>query len=305
MYARCVSAGRDLYPSAAYPGAGKVATKNATWRYMKGQRCYDTCRNNELTMNHPDHVLIVDDDPDIRQLLADYLQKNELRVSCAADGKQMRSVLLNQPVDAIVLDLMLPGEDGLSLFRGLREQVHYAHIPVLMLTARADDVDRIIGLELGADDYLGKPFVPRELLARLRAVLRRARMLPPGTPRATETRYLAFGDWLLDTVERNLIARGGTVSPLQSAEYTLLRFLLDHPQRVVTRDHLLVALAGREADVFDRSIDLRVSRLRKRLGDDAREPEYVKTVRNEGYVLSKAVDPHAQKPPGFQTGAGT
>ncbi len=248
----------------------------------------------------PDHVLIVDDDPDIRQLLADYLQQHELQVSCAVDGRQMRAVLASQPVDAIVLDLMLPGEDGLTLFRALREQPRHAAIPVLMLTARADDVDRIIGLELGADDYLGKPFVPRELLARLRAVLRRARMLPPGTPRAEETRYLAFGDWLLDTVERHLIALGGTLTPLQSAEYTLLRFLLDHPQRVVTRDHLLVALAGREADVFDRSIDLRVSRLRKRLADDAREPGYIKTVRNEGYVLSKAVEAHAQRPAPFQ-----
>ena len=255
---------------------------------------------NSSSPTKPDHVLIVDDDPDIRQLLADYLQQHELQVSCAVDGRQMRAVLASQPVDAIVLDLMLPGEDGLTLFRALREQPRHAAIPVLMLTARADDVDRIIGLELGADDYLGKPFVPRELLARLRAVLRRARMLPPGTPRAEETRYLAFGDWLLDTVERHLIALGGTLTPLQSAEYTLLRFLLDHPQRVVTRDHLLVALAGREADVFDRSIDLRVSRLRKRLADVAREPGYIKTVRNEGYVLSKAVEAHAQRPAPFQ-----
>ncbi len=255
---------------------------------------------NSSSPTKPDHVLIVDDDPDIRQLLADYLQQHELQVSCAVDGRQMRAVLASQPVDAIVLDLMLPGEDGLTLFRALREQPRHAAIPVLMLTARADDVDRIIGLELGADDYLGKPFVPRELLARLRAVLRRARMLPPRTPRAEETRYLAFGDWLLDTVERHLIALGGTLTPLQSAEYTLLRFLLDHPQRVVTRDHLLVALAGREADVFDRSIDLRVSRLRKRLADDAREPGYIKTVRNEGYVLSKAVEAHAQRPAPFQ-----
>ncbi len=250
----------------------------------------------------PDHVLIVDDDPDIRELLAGYLSQHELQVSMAADGRQMRAVLAQSPVDVIVLDLMLPGEDGLSLFRGLREQPRYAHIPVLMLTARSDDVDRIIGLELGADDYLGKPFVPRELMARLRAVLRRARMLPPGMAHPDGARYLAFGDWLLDTVERHLIARGGTVSPLQSAEYTLLRFLLDHPQRVVSRDHLLVAIAGRDAEVFDRSIDLRVSRLRKRLGDDAREPDYIKTVRNEGYVLSKAVDAHAQPPADFLAG---
>jgi two-component system OmpR family response regulator len=300
MYGACVTGGGVLYRQLAGAGAGHVATNGATRRYMKrGRRAARHATIRTMT-SKPDHVLIVDDDPDIRQLLADYLQQHELQVSGAADGRQMRSVLANQPVDAIVLDLMLPGEDGLTLFRALREQPQHAHIPVLMLTARADDVDRIIGLELGADDYLGKPFVPRELLARLRAVLRRARMLPPGAPRAEDARYLAFGDWLLDTVERHLIARGGTVTPLQSAEYTLLRFLLDHPQRVVTRDHLLVALAGREADVFDRSIDLRVSRLRKRLADDAREPGYIKTVRNEGYVLSKAVDGHSQRPAPFQ-----
>lgn len=250
-------------------------------------------------MNRPDHVLIVDDDPDIRQLLADYLSKQDMRVSCAADGRQMRTLLGGAPVDAIVLDLMLPGEDGLSLFRWLRACTDYAQIPVLMLTARADDVDRIIGLELGADDYLGKPFMPRELLARVRAVLRRARMLPPGTARAEQLRYLHFGAWVLDTVERHLIAQGGTVTLLQAAEYALLRFLLEHPQRVVSRDQLLVGLAGREAEAFDRSIDLRVSRLRRRLGDDAREPTYVKTVRNEGYVLCKPVVALARRPVEF------
>ena len=255
-------------------------------------------------MSRCDHVLIVDDDPDIRSLLADYLAKQELQVSCAADGRQMRATLARAPVDAIVLDLMLPGEDGLTLFRALRDDPASAQIPVLMLTARADDVDRIIGLELGADDYLAKPFVPRELLARIRAVLRRARMLPPGTARAETLRYLAFGDWVLDTVERHLIARGGTVTLLQAAEYTLLRFLLDHPQRVVTRDQLLIGIAGREAEAYDRSIDLRVSRLRRRLGDDAREPAYVKTVRNEGYVFSKLVDAHARRPAGFEAPPG-
>jgi two-component system OmpR family response regulator len=255
-------------------------------------------------MQRPDHILIVDDDPEIRGLLADYLSKQDLRVSCAAGGKQLRAALATAPIDLIVLDLMLPGEDGLALFRALRATPEHAQIPVLMLTARADDVDRIIGLELGADDYLTKPFVPRELLARIRAVLRRTRMLPPGTVRPESTRYLAFGDWLLDAVERQLIARGGTVTLLQSAEYALLRFLLEHPQRVVNRDQLLVALAGREADAFDRSIDLRVSRLRRRLGDDAREPSYVKTVRNEGYVFSKTVTPHATRPAAFISSAG-
>ncbi len=268
-------------------------------RDMRGYTAIHRARHNRA-MSRPDHVLIVDDDPDIRHLVADYLSKQDLQVSAAADGKQMRAVLASAPVDAIVLDLMLPGEDGLTLFRALREHPAHAQIPVLMLTARADDVDRIIGLELGADDYLGKPFVPRELLARIRAVLRRARMLPPGTARADNARYLAFGDWLLDTVERHLIAHGGTVTLLQAAEYTLLRFLLDHPQRVVTRDQLLVGIAGREAEAFDRSIDLRVSRLRRRLGDDAREPSYIKTVRNEGYVLAKLVDALAQRPSAFE-----
>jgi len=252
-----------------------------------------------LAMQRPDHILIVDDDPDIRSLLADYLSKQDLRVSCAANGRQMRSVLEASPVDLIVLDLMLPGEDGLTLFRALREAPPHAQIPVLMLTARADDVDRIIGLELGADDYLTKPFVPRELVARIRAVLRRARMLPAAAPRADAARFLAFGDWLLDAVERQLIARGGTVTLLQGAEYALLRFLLEHPNRIVNRDLLLVSLAGRDADAFDRSIDLRVSRLRRRLGDDAREPAYIKTVRNEGYVFCKEVTPHATRPGAF------
>ena len=255
-------------------------------------------------MNRPDHILVVDDDPDIRRLVADYLGQQGLQVSCAADGRQMRATLAGRAVDAIVLDLMLPGEDGLTLFRALREDPAHARTPVVMLTARADDVDRIIGLEMGADDYLGKPFVPRELLARLRAVLRRARMLPPGAARDEAARYLAFGDWLLDTVERHLIALGGTVTLLQAAEYALLRFLLDHPHKVVSRDALLTGLAGRDADAFDRSIDLRVSRLRKRLGDVARDPVYIKTVRNEGYVLCKEVHGHARRPAGFGAEGG-
>ena len=298
---RDLSAGSDFCIAASRSRA-TTSADNRRYMAIHGALARAGLMRHNYAMQRQDHVLIVDDDPDIRSLLADYLGKQDLQISCAADGKQMRAVLANTPVDAIVLDLMLPGEDGLTLFRALRESPAYAQIPVLMLTARADDVDRIIGLELGADDYLGKPFVPRELLARIRAVLRRARMLPPGTQRVDGARYLAFGDWLLDTVERHLVARGGTVTLLQAAEYTLLRFLLDHPQQVVTRDQLLVSLAGRDAEAFDRSIDLRVSRLRKRLGDDAREPSYIKTVRNEGYVFSKLVDAHAQRPVAFGSG---
>jgi len=239
----------------------------------------------------PDHILIVDDDADIRDLLADYLARQDFRVSCAADGRQMRGHLGAGPVDLVVLDLMLPGEDGISLFRWLRAGAH-AQLPVVMLTARSDDVDRIVGLELGADDYLGKPFVPRELVARIRAVLRRARMLPRAlVADDAAARWLAFGDWRLDTAERHLIDARGAVTPLSGAEYGLLRFFLDHPNRVVSRDQLLAHLAGREAEAYDRAIDLRVSRLRRRLGDDAREPAYIKTVRNEGYVFCKAVAP--------------
>lgn len=250
-------------------------------------------------MESTDRVLIVDDDPEIRRLLAEYLGQQGMRVSVAGDGRQMRQCLAREAIDAIVLDLMLPGEDGLSLFRWLRSEPLYERTPVLMLTARADDVDRIIGLEMGADDYLGKPFVTRELLARLRAVLRRVRMQPPGSPRIESARFLVFGDWMLDTVERHLVARGGTVTLLQANEYALLRFLLEHPLRVVSRDALMIGLAGRDSEAFDRSIDLRVSRLRKRLRDDPKEPLYIRTIRNEGYVLCKEMAAYVERPPGF------
>lgn len=239
-------------------------------------------------METQDHIAVVDDDVAIRELLAEQLERQGLKVSTAASGKALRALLAQSPVDLIVLDVMMPGEDGLTVLKDLRNGDH-AGTPVLLLTALAEDVDRIIGLEMGADDYLPKPFTPRELVARIRAVLRRTRMLPPGQHSARRLRYARFGDWRLDCVERLLTPPAGASVPLNGAEFGLLLFLLDHPQQIVSRDELLVHLAGREADVFDRSIDLRVSRLRKRLGDDAREPAYVKTIRNEGYVLAKAV----------------
>ncbi len=238
----------------------------------------------------PPHILVVDDDPGIRGLVGDYLEQNGFRVSKAGDGKQMNAVLAaNQIVDLIVLDLMLPGEDGLSIFRRLRAETR-PPIPVLMLTARSDDVDRIIGLELGADDYLTKPFVPRELVARIRAVLRRVHMLPPSAVGESTARMAYFGSWKLDLLQRNLIHQNGVVTPLGGAEYGLLRLFLDHPQHVLSRDQLLAQLARREFEVEDRSIDLRVSRLRRRLGDDARDPMYIRTVRNEGYVFAQPVN---------------
>ena len=236
------------------------------------------------------HILVVDDDQGIRELVGDYLQQNSFRVSTAGDGKEMNAVLAaKSPVDLIVLDLMLPGEDGLSIFHRLRSDIR-PPIPVLMLTARSDDVDRIIGLELGADDYLTKPFVPRELVARIRAVLRRVRMLPPSSSAEESTcRVVRFGEWRLDLLQRNLINSTGVVTPLGGAEYGLLRLFLDHPQHILSRDQLLTQLAHRDFEIEVRSIDLRVSRLRRRLGDHARDPRYIRTVRNEGYVFAQSV----------------
>lgn len=240
-------------------------------------------------MDHIDHVLVVDDDREIRDLVSTYLKKNGLRVTTAADGRQMRAFLDADRVDLVVLDLMMPGDDGLVLCRELRAGKHKA-TPILMLTARNDDTDRIVGLEMGADDYLAKPFVARELLARIKAILRRTRMLPPNLQVTEAGQLIAFGDWQLDTTARHLLDREGTAVALSGAEYRLLRVFLDHPQRVLSRDQLLNLTQGREAELFDRSIDLLVSRLRLRLRDDAREPAYIKTVRSEGYVLAMPVE---------------
>ncbi|WP_423195567.1 MULTISPECIES: response regulator [unclassified Cupriavidus] len=238
---------------------------------------------------HVDHILIVDDDREIRELVSTYLTKNGLRVTMAPDGRHMRQFLETNAVDLIVLDVMLPGDDGLVLCRELRSGKHKA-TPIMMLTARDDETDRIIGLEMGADDYLAKPFAARELLARIKAVLRRTRMLPPNLQITEAGQLLAFGDWHLDTTARHLIDKDGTVVALSGGEYRLLRVFVDHPQRVLNRDQLLNLTQGREAELFERSVDLLVSRLRQRLGDAAREPIYIKTVRNEGYVFSVPVE---------------
>jgi two-component system OmpR family response regulator len=200
----------------------------------------------------------------------------------------MNAVLASYSIDLIVLDIMLPGQDGLSLCRDLRASKWKA-IPILMLTARGDETDRIIGLEMGADDYLAKPFAAREVLARVKAILRRSRMLPPNLQITAAGTVIAFGDWKLDTVARHLVDTQGVIVALSGAEYRMLQVFLDHPQRVLTRDQLLNLTQGRDLDIFDRSIDLIVSRLRQRLRDDAREPKYIKTVRNEGYVLATSV----------------
>ncbi len=236
-------------------------------------------------METPDHILIVDDDAEIRKLLGDYLQKNGLKTTAVADGRAMWQALEAGRVDLIVLDLMLPGDDGLTLCRNLRAR---SEIPVIMLTARGDETDRIVGLEMGADDYLPKPFSPRELLARIKVILRRSRSLPDNL-RPEDARHLRFSDWLLDTAHRHLVSAAGVVTPLSGSEYRLLRIFLSHPNRVLNRDQLVDLTQGREADPLDRSIDVQVSRLRHRLGDDPRDPRLIKTVRGEGYVLSVPV----------------
>ena len=239
-------------------------------------------------MEHTDNILVVDDDHGIRTGVVDYLRKNGLRATGAADGREMMAALDASSFDLVVLDIMLPGDDGLVLCRNLRSGKHRA-LPVLLLTARDDETDRIVGLEMGADDYVVKPFSPRELLARIKAVIRRTRMLPPNL-RITETSdIISFGQWRLDTTARHLLDEEGTVVSLSGAEFRLLRVLLDHPQRVLSRDQLLNLTQGRDAELFDRSIDLMISRLRQRLRDDAKEPAYIKTVRSEGYVFSMPV----------------
>jgi len=237
-------------------------------------------------MDPPDHILIVDDDAEIRHLLSAYLQKNGLRVTAVGDGKAMERALVAARIDLIVLDLMLPGEDGLTLCRQLRAK---SDIPVLMLTARSDETDRVVGLEMGADDYLTKPFSARELLARIKVILRRARSLPTNL-QPEELREARFAGWTLDTMHRHLISPAGVVVALSGAEYRLLRIFLSHPNRVLNRDQLVDLTQGREADPLDRSIDVQVSRLRQRLGDDPRDPVLIKTVRGLGYVLSVPVE---------------
>ena len=236
-------------------------------------------------MEKPDSILIVDDDLEIRRLLADYLARNGFAALAARDGREMWQMLERHVVDLIVLDLMLPDSDGLTLCRDLRAK---GNIPVLMLTARGEETDRIVGIEMGADDYLVKPFNPRELLARIKSILRRTRSLPPNL-RPEPTRCLAFSDWCLDTATRLLTSPDGVATPLSGGEYRLLRILLDHPNRVLNRDQLTEMIQGREAEPYDRAIDVQVSRLRQRLRDDSREPQLIKTVRGEGYVLASTV----------------
>ena len=236
-----------------------------------------------------DHVLLVDDDAEIRTLLSAYLERNGYRVSTAADGKAMWTALEAKKPDIIVLDVMMPGDDGLTLCRDLRAR---SSIPIVMLTARGEETDRIVGLEMGADDYLPKPFNPRELLARLKSVLRRARALPDElTPARAAT--IRFSEWTLDVRARHLTSPQGVVVPLSGVEFKLLQIFLSHPNTVLTRDRLLDLMMSRDAAPFDRAIDVQVSRLRQRLREDAKQPTLIKTVRGEGYVFAAHVEADA------------
>lgn len=239
-----------------------------------------------MTVSEPcKRILIVDDDQEIRELLESYLSKNGYAVQALEDGSRLLQALQAEPpTDLIVLDLMMPGDDGFSLCRQVRAE---STTPIIMLTASAEETDRIVGLEMGADDYVAKPFNPRELLARIKAVLRRSGSIGGSVAKG---RFLQFADWRLDTINRDLIDANGVVLPLSGADYNLLLLFLEHPNQVLSRDDLLGLTRGREASPYDRSIDVQLSRLRQRLGEDAKEPRIIKTVRGAGYVLAVEVE---------------
>lgn len=231
------------------------------------------------------HILVVDDHSEIRDLLKRFLEQHGLRVSCARDGKEMKRLLEEREFDLLVLDLMMPGEDGLTLCRELRAK---SSLPIIMLTAMGEETDRIIGLEMGADDYLAKPFNPRELLARIKAVMRRTQVEPQPVAE-TLTRDLRFDRWLLDINRRELVDEEGVGLSLSTAEFDLLRVFLERPQRVLSRDQLLDLARGREAVAFDRAIDTLVSRLRRKLERDPKNPELIKTIWGGGYLFAADV----------------
>ena len=228
------------------------------------------------------HILVVDDHSEIRDLLKRFLEQHGMRVSCARDGKEMKRLLDEREFDLLVLDLMMPGEDGLTLCRELRVK---SRLPIVMLTAMGEETDRIIGLEMGADDYLAKPFNPRELLARIKAIHRRMQ-LGGG---AAAVRYLRFAGFTMDLLERQLMDATGALVVLTSMDFNLLRFLAEHAGETLDRGRLMEQTRGRDLGPLDRSLDVQVSRLRQRLSDDGKQPVLIKTVRGSGYVFSADV----------------
>ncbi|MEC9066018.1 response regulator [Pelagerythrobacter marinus] len=233
-------------------------------------------------------LLLVDDEASLREPLADYLVRQGFVVEQAADAAAARSLLLGEAPDLVLLDIMMPGEDGLSLCRHLVES---REIPVIFLTARGEATDRIVGLEIGADDYVVKPFEPRELVARIRSVLRRASRPAPA---AEDDAHYLFEDWRLDPLKRKLTDPDGALVPISTAEFRLLRAFLDHPRAVLDRDRLLDMVQGREAHLFDRAVDNQVSRLRRKIEEDSRNPHFIQTVRGGGYRFAADVRRVAQ-----------
>jgi len=235
----------------------------------------------------PAHVLAVDDDPSIRQLITNYLGDNDLRVSAVDSGRAMAQVLASDTVDLVLLDLRLPGEDGLQIARGLRAS---SKLPIIILTGVNEEADRVMGLELGADDYLTKPFSPRELLARIRAVLRRTRMHESVADTLAHVRAYRFAGWELNLRLRRLRTPDGEVMPLRNGEFNLLVAFLAAPQRILAREQLLELSRLHNAEVYDRSVDVLVGRLRKKLEVDPRSPQLLVTERGAGYVLRAEVE---------------
>jgi two-component system OmpR family response regulator len=244
-------------------------------------------RTAQTAVSFAPHILVVDDDPDICRLISDCLAEFGLRVSCAGDGSSMRKELAQSVVDLIVLDLKLPAEDGMTLARELRAK---SSTPIIMVTSRKDDVDRVMGLELGADDYLTKPFNPRELVARIRAVLRRTQLHPVPRAEGDPLQALRFGAWELNLRTRRLSSTDGDTVELTHAEFALLVAFLGAPQRILSREQLLELSRGHDDEVFDRSIDVQILRLRRKLETNPSRPELIKTERGAGYFFNASVE---------------
>jgi two-component system, OmpR family, response regulator len=232
------------------------------------------------------HILVVDDARDIREPLVRYLKESGYRASAADGAAAARRAMRTSGIDLVILDIMMPGEDGLSLCRSIRET---SGIPVIMLTARGEELDRIVGLEVGADDYVSKPFNPRELLARVGAVLRRTNTLPPRLRGPSAERY-RFGEWIFNAAQREIVGPDGLALPLSSGEFKLLMAFLERPKVALSREQLLDLTKGRDAEVFDRSIDNQVSRLRRKIEQDPKNPRYIKTVWGGGYMFTSDVE---------------
>ena len=239
------------------------------------------------------HILVVDDDPDVRAIVERCLSGAGYTVTLCADGRSFTESLEQGGIDLVIVDLMLPDADGLMLTRGLKER---SDIGVVILSGRGDTTERIIGLEIGADDYVAKPFEPRELLARVRSVLRRVNNVAakpetaPPAPADSDARAYSFDGWRLDTSGMTLTSPDGATVPLSSGEFKLLRAFVEHPNRVLSRDQILDWTHDRDSPAFDRAVDIVVGRVRKKIEPDARQPRYIKTIRNAGYMFSAKVD---------------